>query len=163
MQVLLIVLAVVVVAAIVVAVAVTPMLNRKADEAVDRVKEILGADQVKVIEPKATGLATEPEEAGGLRGLGCLGASDTTIAFVTTAPHKEFTIDRSAVTEVTTAAADPGAVQKTTIEIHYTHDGEPAKAMWRIGRDLNQWLTELGYDWGPDGPPAEDDTADTAD
>jgi hypothetical protein len=132
------------------------MLNKKGDAAIDRAKEMLGGEpQVKVIEPKAVGMGTEPAEAGGLLGLGCLAASADKIVFVTWQPQSEFVIERSAITGVETAADDPGSVSKTTIDVHYTRtNGETALARWRFGRDLVDWLNELGYDWGPDGPPA---------
>jgi hypothetical protein len=155
MTVLLIVLVAVVAIVIVGGLALSPLLNKKGDAATARAKELVGADRVKVIEPKAVGMGTEPDDAGGLLGLGCLAASDTTIAFVTWQPQAEFVIDRAKVTGVETAADDPSAVQKTTIDVRYTRDdGTEAVARWRFGRDLIDWLNELGYDWGEAGPPA---------
>jgi hypothetical protein len=156
MAVLLIVLVAIVAIVIVAGLALSPMLNKKGDAAIARARELVGGEvNVKVIEPKAVGMGTEPSDAGGLLGLGCLAASDDKIVFVTWQPQAEFVIERSAITGVETAADDPGAVSKTTIDIHYTRsDGEAALARWRFGRDLVDWLNELGYDWGPDGPPA---------
>ena len=113
-------------------------------------------------------MGTEPSDAGGLLGLGCLAASDDKIVFVTWQPIDDFTIERSKVKKVETAADDPAAVQKTTIEITYTADnGEDAIARWRFGRDLVEWLNVLGYDWGEDGPPdvgsSDADAADSSD
>ena len=161
MNVLLIVLLVVVVVVIIAGLALTPMLNKKGDAAIARARELVGGkDAVKVIEPKATGFGTEPEEAGGLRGMGALAVGPDRLAFVTWAPQKEFTIERSAITKVDTAAEDPTAVQKTMIQLHYASSEGDALAQFRIGRDLGDWLDELGYDWGPEGRPAPaDDTA----
>jgi hypothetical protein len=156
MTVLIIVLVAVLAIVIIGGLALSPLLNKKGDVAIARAKELVGADNVKAIEPKAVGMGTEPESAGGLLGLGCLAASDTKIAFVTWQPPAEFVIERSSVTGVEAAAEDPGAASKTTIELTYTQAaGENVIARWRFGRDLVPWLTELGYDWGPDGPPVE--------
>ncbi|MEZ5141442.1 MAG: hypothetical protein R2726_02835 [Acidimicrobiales bacterium] len=165
MNALLIVLLVVVVVVIVAGLALTPMLNKRGDAAIERAHELVGGkDAVKVIEPKATGFGTEPDEAGGLRGMGVLAAGPDQIAFVTWAPQKEFSIDRGAITKVGTAADDPTAVQKTMIQITYTDPSEgEVLAQFRIGRDLGDWLDELGYDWGPEGrpAPATEDDADS--
>src|SRR5579862_8521550 len=88
-----VVLAVVAIAAL----AFGPMLNKKGDAAVARCKEALGADQIRLIEPKANGFGTEPATAGGLRGMGCLAMNDTELMFVTWAPQKEFRVARSAI------------------------------------------------------------------
>jgi hypothetical protein len=161
MTVVLIVVVAIVVIVIIAGLALSPMLNKKGDVAITRAKVLVGGESaVKVIEPKAVGMGTEPEDAGGLLGMGCLAASADTIAFVTWQPQAEFVIDRSTITGVDTAADDPGSVSKTTIDVHYTRPGgETALARWRFGRDLVDWLTELGYDWGPDGPPAADEEA----
>jgi hypothetical protein len=154
METLLIVLVGVVAIAVIVGLAMAPVLNKRGDAAIALVKETLGADNIKVIEPKAVGFGTEPESAGGLRGMGCLAASDTDIMFVTWAPQREFRIKRATVTGVDTEAEDPSAVQKTMIVIHYRGDGgEDVTAKFRLGRDLVDWLDELGYDWGPEGRP----------
>jgi hypothetical protein len=151
---LLIVLAVVVVVVILVALALNPLLNKKGDAAVLRCKEALGADRIVEIEPKANGFGTEPAEAGGLRGMGCLAASDTDLMFVTWAPRNEFRISRSAVTAIDTSSNDIGGAQKAMVTVTYTtEDGSSAVASWRLP-ELVQWLTVLGYDFGPDGPPA---------
>lgn len=161
MNVALIVLVAVVAIVIIGGLALTPMLNKKGDAAIARARELLGGkDAVKVVEPKATGFGTEPEEAGGLRGMGVLAASAERIAFVTWAPQKEFTIERSAITKVDTAAEDPTAVQKTMIQLTYTGAEGDVTAQFRIGRDLGDWLDELGYDWGPGGRPSPATDAD---
>jgi len=150
---LLIVLAVVVVIGIVVALALNPVLNKKGDAAILRCKEALGADAITMIEPKANGFGSEPGDAGGLRGMGCLALSATDLMFVTWAPQKEFRISRSAVTKVETSADDVAGAQKAMIMISYgTDDGGTAVASWRLP-ELVEWLTALDYDFGPDGPP----------
>ena len=143
-----VVLAVVAIAAL----AFGPMLNKKGDAAVARCKEALGADQIRLIEPKANGFGTEPATAGGLRGMGCLAMSDTELMFVTWAPQKEFRIARSAIASVATSADDLTGVQKAMVMVTYTGDGGEVTASWRLS-DLVEWLTALGYDFGPDGPP----------
>ena len=50
---------------------------------------------------------------------------------------------------------------KSTLMVHYD-DAEHGSvtASWRLP-DMPDWLTALGYDWGPEGPPPkEDDDAD---
>ncbi len=160
MNVVLIVLAVIVVLGIVVALALNPLLNKKGDAAIARCKEVLGAGNVVEIEPKANGFGTEPAEAGGLRGMGCLAVSETDLMFVTWAPQKEFQIKRSAITGVDTSTDDIGGTQKAMVMVTYTTDGgESAVASWRLP-ELTEWLTVLGFDFGPDGPPApKDDSA----
>ena len=123
MNVVLIVLAVIVVLGIVVALALNPLLNKKGDAAIARCKEVLGADKVLEIEPKANGFGTEPAEAGGLRGMGCLAVSDTDLMFVTWAPQKEFRISRSAITGVDTSTDDIGGTQKAMVMVTYATDG----------------------------------------
>jgi len=150
----LIVLAVIVVVVILVGLALNPLLNKKGDAAILRCKEELGADQIIEIEPKANGFGTEPTEAGGLRGMGCLAVSETDLMFVTWAPQHEFRIKRSTITGVDTSSDDVGGSQKAMVMVSYTaDDGSSAVASWRLP-ELVQWLTVLGYDFGPDGPPA---------
>ena len=164
MNVVLIVLAVIVVLGIVIALALNPLLNKKGDAAIARCKEVLGADNVVEIEPKANGFGTEPAEAGGLRGMGCLAVSETDLMFVTWAPQKEFHIKRSAITGVDTSTDDIGGTQKAMVMVTYTTDGgESAVASWRLP-ELTEWLPVLGFDFGPDGPPApKDESVDDQD
>jgi hypothetical protein len=153
MTIVLIILIVVAAVVALVALALGPVLNKRGDAAVARVKEALGPDRVELIEPKANGFGTEPASAGGLRAMGCLGLSDTKLMFVKWAPQEEFTIDRSAITSVTTSADDLTGVQKAMVMVTYTTaDGGSATASWRLP-DLVEWLIALGYDFGPDGPP----------
>jgi hypothetical protein len=157
MGVLLIVLIVIVVVGVVAALALAPMLNKKGDAAVARCKEALGADAIESIEPKANGFGTEPPAAGGLRGMGCLALSPTDLMFVTWAPHKEFRIPRSSITSVDTSADDLAGVTKAMIMVGYTgDDGAEVTASWRL-TEIVEWLTALGYDFGPDGPPAPEE------
>ena len=151
---LLIVLAVIVVVVVLVGLALNPLLKKKRDAAVLTCQEALGADRILELEPKANGLGSEPSEAGGLQGMGCLAVSDTDLMFVTWAPRNEFRISRSAITDINTSSDDVGAAQKATILVSYTSDdGSMAVASWRLP-ELVQWLTVLGYDFGPDGVPA---------
>jgi len=150
----LIVLAVVVVVVIIIGLALNPVLNKKGDAAIKRCKEVLGADAIIEIEPKANGFGTEPASAGGLRGMGCLAVSATELMFVTWAPQHEFRISRSAITGIETSTDDVSGTQKAMVMVNYTaDDGSAAVASWRLP-ELVEWLTALGYDFGPDGPPA---------
>ena len=161
MNAVLIVLAVIVVIGIIIALALNPLLNKKGDAAILRCKEALGADKILEIEPKANGFGTEPAEAGGLRGLGCLAVTDSDLMFVTWAPQKEFRIARSAITGVDTSTDDIGGTQKAMVMVTYDTDGgASAVASWRLP-ELTEWLTVLGFDFGPDGPPVP--KADEAD
>jgi len=140
------------------ALAFGPMLNKKGDAAEARCKEVLGADQIRLIDRKANGFGTEPATAGGLRGMGCLAMNDTDLLFVTWAPQKEFRLARSAVTGVSTSADDLTGVQKAMVMVTYkADDGSEVTASWRLS-DLVEWLTALGYDFGPDGPPSPADS-----
>jgi hypothetical protein len=162
MEVLLIVLAVVVVIGIVVALALNPVVRKRNDAAIARCWERLDRARIKVIEPRAVGFATDPEDAGGLRGQGCLAVNDTELVFVTTGSQKEFAIPLSAVTAVE-PSGDPRSPVKSTLMVTYT-DAEHGNvsASWRLP-DIPDWLTALGYDWGPEGPPPkDDDEADAA-
>lgn len=150
----LIILVVILVIVAGVGLALNPLLNKKGDAAIARVKGALGADRILEIEPKANGFGTEPAEAGGLKGMGCLAVSDTDLMFVTWAPQHEFRVARSAITAIATEATDLSTTQKAMVMVTYTaEDGSSVVARWRLP-ELVQWLTVLGYDFGPDGPPA---------
>lgn len=163
MDALLIVAILVVVIVVVVALALNPIVKKQNDKAIAACREALGGrDAVDVLEPQAVGFASEPEEAGGLRGQGCLGANDSQIVFVSTARQKDFRIDRSRISKVDTPG-DPRAKSKSTVVVTFTDDaGREATASWRVP-DVRPWLVHLGYDWGPEGPPdlwADDADAD---
>lgn len=164
MDVVLIVLVVVGVIGIVVALALNPVVRKGNDAAIAKCWERLGRDRIQAIEPKAVGFATDPEDAGGLRGQGCLAVNDTELLFVTTARQREFAIPRSSITSVD-CSGDPRSPVKATLSVTYEDPAHgTVTASWRIP-DMPDWLTALGYDWGPEGPPPkdvdEDDTATT--
>jgi hypothetical protein len=139
--------------------AFNPVMRRKEDVAIKTVKDRLGPDAIKVIEPRTTAMGTDPEEAGGLRGMSCLAVNDEELMAVTWTGLREWHIPRSSITGVDSAADDPTSVQKATVTVAYTTPEGEATAMFRL-REPVAWLTELGYDWGPDGPPS--DGADAA-
>jgi hypothetical protein len=152
----LIVLIVVAVVVVVAALALNPVIRKANDRAIAVCWETLGRDTIKVIEPRAVGFATEPEEAGGLRGQGCLAVNPDTLLFVTTAGQKVFRIPRAAITDVDTAG-DPRSRQRAMITVTYSDpEHGTVTASWRVP-DVPDWLRELGYDWGPEGPPPEED------
>jgi hypothetical protein len=155
----LIVLIVVLVVVVVAALALNPIVRKANDRAIERCWSELGRDTITVIEPRAVGFATDPEEAGGVRGQGCLAVNDDALLFVATAGRKAFRIDRSAITAVDTPG-DPRSRAKSMVEVTYTDpDHGGVTASWRVP-DVPDWLRELGYDWGPEGPPPlEDDAA----
>ena len=161
MTVLLIVLIVVVVIVIVALAATNPMMRKREDGAIKAVKDDLGADNVTLIEPRTTAMGTDPEDAGGLRGMACLALGPDRLVASTWVGTKMWSVDRSAITGVDSAADDPASVQKATITITYTTGDGDVTAMFRL-REPAEWLTELGYDWGEDGPPepADDDVDD---
>jgi hypothetical protein len=135
-------------------VALNPVIARKSQEAVDRCRaELGGREQVRLLESRAVGFATDPEEAGGLRGQGCLGVNATDLLFVTTIGHRTLRIPRASILRVDTSG-DPRSEAKATVLVTFSHPehGE-VTASWRLP-DPRPWLVELGYDWGPEGPPA---------
>lgn len=153
MNIALIVLAVIVVLAIIAALLLNPVIAKKNDEAIKQAKGLLNGPPL-VIEPRVVGFASDPPEAGAPAGQGCLALDSEKIVFVTTAGQKQFTVPRSAITEISTPG-DPRSDAKTSLEILYT-DAEhgTVKAAWRLPY-ITPWLRELGYDWGPEGPPPE--------
>lgn len=162
MQVFLIVLAIVVVIGIIVALALNPVVRKANDQAIARCWERLGRDRIQVIEPRAVGFATDPEDAGGLRGQGCLAVNDAELLFVTTGKQKEFAIARSAITSVE-SSGDPRSPVKATLMVSYSDTAlGNVTASWRLP-DMPDWLTALGYDWGPEGPPPKEDEGESTD
>lgn len=151
----LIVVVVIVAVVIVAALVFNPILAKKNDAAIKLCKDTLGADRIKLIEPRAVGFATDPEEAGGLRGQGCLAVGAEEIMFVTTAGNKQFRLPRSAINSVD-SSGDPRSDAKAMLTVSYvdpTHGD--VTASWRLG-EMPAWLDELGYDWGLEGPPELD-------
>ncbi len=156
------VLAIVIVVVVIGALAATnPMMKKREDAAIKAVKDKLGKDNIKVIEPRTTAMGTDPEEAGGVRGMSCLAITDEDLMAVTWSGLNEWSIKRSAITGVDTAADDPTAVQKASIVITFTAADGEATAMFRL-REPIPWLKELDFDWGPDGPPPDEDEDDDA-
>ena len=157
MTTLIIVLVAVVVIAVLVALVLNPILQRRGDTAIEDARAAVGGrDNVTLIEPKAVGHGSEPDEAGGLRGQGVLVLSDDKLAFVTWAPRKTFSLDRSAITGITTSAPDARVMDKATIEVAFTSAEGPATTSFRLP-ELARWLDALGFDWGPEGPPSFDE------
>lgn len=146
------VIAIVAVAVLVVValLAFSPMLNKKGDAAIARIKEAMGS--YDLFENKAVAMGTEPEEAGGVRGLAVLAVNASEIMAVTWAGTKEWRCARSAITSVDTEADDPAGVQKALVSIHYQGADGAAVARFRVPQPV-EWLDALGYDWGPDGKP----------
>jgi hypothetical protein len=162
MEVVLIILVVVVAIGIVVALALNPLVRKASDQAIGVCHERLGRDTIQAIEPKAVGFATDPDDAGGLRGQGCLAVNDEELLFVTTAGRKQFAIPRSSITSVE-SSGDPRSRVKATLMVTYTGEGGgDVTAGWRLP-DMPDWLTALGYDWGPEGPPLDEDEDEDAD
>ncbi|MCU0309932.1 MAG: hypothetical protein MUE36_03200 [Acidimicrobiales bacterium] len=155
---LVIVAIVVVVVLVIAALAFNPLLAKRGDAAIAQAREELGGrESVLLLEPKAVGFGSEPEEAGGLRGQGVLALGADAMVFVTWAPRKVFRLPRAAVTSVTTSAADPRTLEKATVLVGFDapgHDG--SSVSWRVP-EIARWLDALGYDWGPEGPPDLDE------
>jgi len=155
--VLIIVLVVIVVLAVIASLVLNPILKKRGDTAIEDARAALGGrDQVRLIEPKAVGHGSEPDEAGGLRGQGVLAVSDTSLVFVTWAPRRSFQVERSAITGVTTSAPDARTLDKATVEVAFVAASGPAKASFRLP-EVARWLDALGFDWGPEGPPTFDE------
>lgn len=151
---LVIVLVVVVILGAIALIAFNPMLKKREDAAIAVMRERFGENTRLVVDPRATAMGTEPEDAGGVRGMSVLAVNTEELLAVTWAGLNEWSVPRSAIASVESSADDPEAVQKATIIVTYaTPDGE-ATASFRL-KETVPWLTELGYDWGPDGPPAD--------
>lgn len=153
MNILLIVVVVIVVVGVVALLVANPKIKQKEADAIEATREGLGGrDKIILIDPRTTAMGFEPAGAGTLNGMTCLGVNQTQIMAVALSSQDQWRVDRSAVTKVEAEADDPSVVQKTTIMITYGPPGDEAVARFRI-KDPVPWLTELGYDWGPDGPP----------
>jgi len=157
-NVLVIVLVVIVVVGLIGALALNPLLQKRGDAAIDEARTQLGGrDKVVLVEPKAVGFGSEPEEAGGLRGQGVLAANADSVVFVTWAPKKVFRLERREVTGVTTPAADPRSLDKSSVVVTFDAPGHPDSTVsWRVP-EVGRWLDVFGYDWGPEGRPEFDD------
>lgn len=151
---LIIALIVVAIVVVVAALALNPLLLKRGDAAIAEAREQLGGrDAVTLIEPKAVGFGSEPDAAGGLRGQGVLAMSADALVFVTWAPKKTFRLDRSAITAVTTSAADARSMDRAAVIVAFDDPEHPdATVSWRVP-EIARWLDELGYDWGPEGRP----------
>jgi len=157
MTVLIIVLVVIAVVVVIGGLLLNPVLKKKGDAAIEAAREALGGrDKVTLIEPKAVGHGSEPDEAGGLRGQGVLAVSDEALTFVTWAPQNTFRLERSRITGVTTSAADARAMDKATIDVAFASPEGPANVSFRLP-EVARWLDALGFDWGPEGPPTFDE------
>lgn len=157
MTIVIIILVVIVVIAVLVSLVLNPILRKRGDTAIDDARAALGGrDKVTLIEPKAIGHGSEPDEAGGLRGQGVLALSDDALVFVTWAPRNTFLIERSALTGVATSAPDARVMDKATFELAFTSAEGPATTSFRLP-ELARWLDALGFDWGPEGAPTFDD------
>ena len=153
MNVVVIVLIVIVVLLAGAALAFNPVLQKRADAAIAEAREALGGrDQIRLIEPKAVGFGSEPDEAGGLRGQGVLAASDDTLVFVTWAPRRTYRLPRPQITSVATSAPDPRVLEKAALIVGFDDAQRSGTVSWRVA-EIARWLDVLGYDWGPEGRP----------
>jgi hypothetical protein len=159
-NVLVIVLIVVVLVLVVAALAFNPMLQKRGDAAIEEARTALGGrERVRLLEPKAVGFGSEPEEAGGLRGQGVLAAGDDALVFVTWAPRRTHRLERSSITSVTTSAPDARVLEKAALIVGFDHPEHPGTVSWRVP-EIARWLDELGYEWGPEGRPDLDADAE---
>jgi hypothetical protein len=138
-----------------------PMMKKREESAIKAVHDKLGKSNINIIEPRTTAMGVEPDDGSGVRGMSCLAATDEQLLAVSWAGLKEWSIPRSSITAIDTAADDPTAVQKVSIMIAYSPagGGEETTAMFRLKEPV-AWLKELGYDWGPEGPPPDDEPED---
>ena len=145
---------VIVVVVVIAALALNPLLLKRGDAAIAEAREELGGrEAVRLIEPKAVGFGSEPDEAGGLRGQGVLAVSDEVLVFVTWAPRKTFRLERSAISSVSTSAPDARTLDRAAVIVAFEHPEHPeATVSWRVP-EIARWLDVLGYDWGPEGRP----------
>jgi hypothetical protein len=156
MTALLIVLAVLVVVVLIALVATIPAVRKKEDAAIAKCWDGLGRENIVLIEPRTTAMGFDPPETSAVKAMTCLAASKDELMAVSFAKLDEWRIARSAISTVHTEAADPASVQTASILITYAGADGDVLARFRIKQPV-PWLTELGYDWGPDGPPIMDD------
>ena len=119
MNALVIVLVVVVVLGVIALIAFNPLLKNHEDAAITVMRERFGDNERLVVEPRATAMGTEPDEAGGVHGMSVL-AVNTDHCSVTWSGLHQFSVARSAITSVESSADDPEAVQKATIIVNFT-------------------------------------------
>lgn len=162
MNILLIILGVIIVLAIVVGLATIPMVQKKEDASIKVVKDTLGEDNIIMVDKTTVAMGFDPASASGIKARACLGATKTEVMAVGASTLEEWKIDRSTITKVDCEAPDPTEVAKASIMITYTAASGPVTAKFRL-KDPVPWLTELGYDWGPDGPPVADAGEDDED
>ena len=163
MNILLIVFGVLIVVIIVAGLVTIPMVQKKEDAAIKVVKDTLGEDNIVMVDKVTTAMGFEPADASGIKARACLAASATQVMAVGASSLEEWKIERSAITKVGCEAEDPSQVQKASIMITYAGPTGEVTAKFRMKNPV-PWLTELGYDWGPEGPPVyEDDDADRDD
>jgi hypothetical protein len=136
-----------------------PSIRKKEDAAIKVVKDTLGASDIVMIEPRTTAMGFEPAGASDVKAMTCLAATKSEVMAVSWSNRSEWRVARSAITKVDTEAADPAAVQKASVLISYTSPDGEVLARFRL-KDPVPWLTELGYDWGPEGPPVFTDDGD---
>ena len=159
MTALLIVLAVLVVGVLIALVVTIPAVRKKEDAAIAKCWDALGRENIVMIEPRTTAMGFEPSDTSAVRAMTCLAASKTDLMAVSFAKLDEWRIDRSSITHVDTEAGDPASVQTASVLITYGAPTGEVVARFRIKEPV-PWLTELGYDWGPEGPPVMDDGDD---
>jgi hypothetical protein len=153
----LIIVSVLVVAGAVALVALAPKLKGKEKAAAARAREVLGGeDAVRFLDPRVVGFGTDPESAGGLRGMGVLAAGDDRIVFVTWHPQAEHIIERATVTEVVTESAGVEDATKALIRVVYVADDGQATAGFRVKEPV-RWLEALGQ------VPPSPDLSDSSD
>jgi len=159
MTVLLVVFAVVVVGVLIALVVTIPAVRKKEEAAIAKCWEGLGRENLVMIEPRTTAMGFEPADTSAVKAMTCLAATKDELMAVSFAKLDEWRIDRATITKVDTEADDPAALRTASILITYTTPTGDVLARFRLKEPV-PWLTELGYDWGPEGPPVMDDDED---
>jgi hypothetical protein len=156
MTALLIVLAVLVVGVLIALVATIPAVRKKEDAAIAKCWDALGRENIVMIEPRTTAMGFDPVDTSAVKAMTCLAATKDELMAVSFAKLDEWRIERSAISKVDTEASDPAAASTASILITYAGPTGDVVARFRIKQPV-PWLTELGYDWGPEGPPVLDE------
>lgn len=109
------------------------------------VRDELGPDRVRLVEPTAEFFGLASAGRRGVRGNGILAASDDTVLFTTWAPRHTLRIRRSDIVAVDTPRTHGGRARlRPLLRITYRDGtGRDERAAWRV-RDLDAWLAELG-------------------